>query len=230
MNLDNLKEMAIVLAYAVPITPDEKFPFICVHPFTNSPVHFPKDGTPCDLTNESEKERWLVELKENIMSTKNFSTLWTMIGDNWKLTYLKYTKNYFSKSEFANYLAEAWVLAENPNADANCSHNTLIKWFRNADKKFLMVKDDYDIWINLPDSLKVYRGVGVSRNKMGLSWTFDKNKAIWFAQRFNYGNQKGYLLEGVIEKKNILAYFNTRGEKEVVADYTKIEFIKKIEV
>lgn len=230
MDLNNLKEMAITLAYAVPITPNKDFPFICVHPFTDSTVCFLKNGTPCDLTSEPEKELWLTELKKVIMSIKNFSTLWIMIGNNWKLTYLKYTKNYFSKSEFANYLADAWVLAENPNTDVNCSHETLIKWFRNADKKSLMEKDDYDIWINFPDSLKIYRGVGVSRNEKGLSWTFDKDEATWFAQRFNYSNQHGHLLEGVIEKKNILAYFNTRGEKEVLADYTKIESIKKFEV
>lgn len=93
-----------------------------------------------------------------------------------------------------------------------------------------MKKDDYNTWQRLPDSLKIYRGVGVSRNEKGLSWTNDKNTALWFAQRFNYGDKHGYLLEGTVCKKDILAYFNTRNEKEVLVDYKKVNSIKNIEM
>lgn len=230
MNLDKLKEMAIMLAYAVPITPHEKFPFLCLHPFTNSTVVCFKDMTFCDLKDELQNKRWFTELKETILYINDFSVLWMMIGDNWKLTYLKYAIDYFEDSEFAEYLADAWVLAENPNNDVNCSLDLLIKWFRRAEKKSLMTEKDYHTWTNIPHSMKIYRGVGVNRNEKGLSWTNDVDTAIWFANRFNHGEERGILLEAVVDKENVLAYFNTRGEKEVLVDYKKIKSIKELDL
>ena len=40
LGIDKLKEMAITLAYTVPVKHNKQFPFICSHPFTNSPVKF----------------------------------------------------------------------------------------------------------------------------------------------------------------------------------------------
>lgn len=62
------------------------------------------------------------------------------------------------------------------------------------------------------------RGVAVHRNPEGISWTQDLKTAQWFAQRFDSHKLQGYVRTGIIDKKHILAYFDDRGEKEIVVD------------
>ena len=76
-----------------------------------------------------------------------------------------------------------------------------------------MTKDDYEYYKNLPDKIKIYRGVAKGRNPKGISYTDKKETAEWFMNRFG---KDGYLIEKEVDKKDIAAYFNTRGEKEIV--------------
>lgn len=79
------------------------------------------------------------------------------------------------------------------------------------------------------DTVTIYRGVKVN-NYCGLSWTIDKNVAEWFARRFGHNGDKCYIFTGIINKKDILALFNSRNEKEVVCDYRKIKNIQCEEI
>lgn len=45
-----------------------------------------------------------------------------------------------------------------------------------------------------------------------MSWTQDLEKTEWFSRR--YGT--GYVLEGLVQKKDVSAFFDRRGEKEIV--------------
>ena len=58
----------------------------------------------------------------------------------------------------------------------------------------------------------------------------DKNVAEWFARRFGHNGDKCYIFTGIINKKDILALFNSRNEKEVVCDYRKIKNIQCEEI
>jgi hypothetical protein len=95
--------------------------------------------------------------------------------------------------------------------------------FKKADKKILMTEEDYEVFMSLPDEIVVYRGVAVGRNPNGLSWTDDYEKAKWFSNRFNTEKEVGYIQKAVVQKKNVLAYFNTRHEKELVCDIRKTQ-------
>ncbi len=57
-----------------------------------------------------------------------------------------------------------------------------------------------------------------------MSWTLDRNKAVWFAQRYSVLTELGApkLAEATVRKRDILAYFNGRKEKEVVVDSSKL--------
>ena len=67
---------------------------------------------------------------------------------------------------------------------------------------------------NLPDEFAVYRGFQGRREK-GIAWTTDREKAVWFANRFavldRFGEPK--LLTGVARKEDVLGYFTGRGGK-----------------
>ncbi len=65
----------------------------------------------------------------------------------------------------------------------------------------------------LPDTLVIYRGVEPQGTELGMSWTTDRDKAVWFARRFN---GRGKVLKTEIAKSSALAYFTGRGESEIV--------------
>ena len=145
--------------------------------------------------------------------------MFNYIRKQYKLTFLRDTKQYLSSKDFANLFREAWITSENPNDDVNVKIRTLVSWYKNSNKKYLMEEDDFNVYNNLEDEFTIYRGVGINRNPKGLSWTMNKEKAQWFANRFG-GN--GYIETAKINKKDVLAYFNSRGEEEIVADVYKL--------
>ena len=88
-------------------------------------------------------------------------------------------------------------------------------------------KQEFNLFSQFPKTVKVYRGTKFEDYK-ALSWTLDKQKAVWFSERFLKNNEKGIVYEAEIDRDYILAYFNGRDEKEVVLDYKKIKNINKI--
>lgn len=214
-DLQMVKDISKCLFDAVPINFND---FIIQHPYISS-AFTTYNGK---LINLSDKNVFL-ETRQNIFNIIDKYDLYAnyyLVNSPWKLTWLKYTKDYISNSEFSELLADAWVTQENPNDDKNVSRRTAISWFKHADKKKLMTEEDFKIYKSLPDKIKVYRGVSVGRVELGLSWTANKQKAQWFQHRFDeaHGTKKGYLLEALVDKKDILAYFNTRGEDELVVN------------
>lgn len=69
-----------------------------------------------------------------------------------------------------------------------------------------------------PEAIPVWRGVAHRQSIEGMSWTLDKDRAIWFAKRFAGGEgRQPLLVEGTVSKKDVLAYFSNRNESEIVA-------------
>ena len=79
-------------------------------------------------------------------------------------------------------------------------------------KENFMSEEDKAFFNSLPDQITIYRG-HQSKNAKGLSYTLDKDKALWFANRFK-GN--GTVKEIIIDKKKVFAYTNERDEKEII--------------
>lgn len=77
-----------------------------------------------------------------------------------------------------------------------------------------MSKMEQKIFSELPDQVIAYRGVSSSAYKYGFSWTLDKKVAFWYADRCGSNNSCVY--EGAFDKKDILCYFDTRNEAEIV--------------
>jgi len=65
----------------------------------------------------------------------------------------------------------------------------------------------------------------------GISWTLDYNKAEWFARRFLVeGNGVGMVAEAICKPKDVIGYFESRGEKEIVVDPSKIRILRSQEI
>ncbi len=71
----------------------------------------------------------------------------------------------------------------------------------------------------------VYRGVagnGAQRRLRGLSWTADKEKAIWFAERYHkHGVSDPAVFQAEIPAALVYAYDNGREEQEFICDIKK---------
>lgn len=229
-NNEKCIEEALALMYAVPITPNKEFPFICSHPFTTSTVTAIKDEKgEIKMVNlvesEEDKEAFLKSRAEVIKNSDFIHILYALIEKPYKMFYLKCCKKYLSNEEFSDCLREVWVLVENPNDDVNVPLREIAKWFETADKKSLMVEEDYKVYSNLPDEFDIYRGVSVGRNPKGFSWTRSLKVATWFANRFG----KGYVQKAHIRKEEVLAYFNTRNEDEYIVNSFNLTNIEKID-
>lgn len=97
-------------------------------------------------------------------------------------------------------------------------------WKADAPKRHLvMTQSDRAAFSRLPKKVRVYRGHDFSYGRLGLSWTTDRKKAIWFAHRTN---RIPYLSMAMAPKDKIYAYFNGRDEKEIVIDTDNLSNIE----
>lgn len=227
-DMNELKTMAKSLFMAVPIEADKHCGHFCQHPFTNQ-IHgvrlvgeFPEI---IDYTTEKGFEIFKNQTFEMIDLAKKPFDIIILLNKAYYMTFLKFAEPYLSKEDFSEQLRECWVQQEYPNRDNNVNHRTLIKWFRNASNKVLMEKEELSKLKELKskceaEELTLYRGVELDGKPNGLSWTTNKDKAVWFSQRFNSGTSKVYKLV-VKNPSNILAYLDNRNEAEVIVDTFK---------
>lgn len=225
-NLDEVKDVAKMFLY-LPIKIDEKFsPLLCVHhPFLSSSiVTIPSKGlNMVDVLQDSEALTEYQTFMENQIDDGDLHKVYGLVRKPYKLAFIKYCEQYLSDKDLAELFADAWVSSENPNQDVNCSISYLVKLFKKCNKEYLMQSEDYAVYNSLPDEFSIYRGVAVGRNPKGLSWTQNLEKAKWFANRFNTETKKGYVQVGIAKKEHVLAYFNTRGEDEIVYNSKKLD-------
>ncbi len=66
----------------------------------------------------------------------------------------------------------------------------------------------------MPATMVIWRGVKTRDMGHGMSWTRARAKAVWFACRFT---DAGYLWKAEVRREHVLAYFEGRGEQEIVA-------------
>lgn len=222
-NLSKIKETAKLFLH-LPIQLDENLhPLLCVHhPFISS-------CTTCidhELVNILESPERLQDYNKHMeeeIDSGDLCKIYMLIRAPYRLTFLKHCEPYLSPKDLAEYFADAWVSTENPNQDVNCPINYLIKMFKKCDKKHLMTEEDYQVYEQLPETFPIYRGVAVGRNPKGLSWTQNLKTAQWFAHRFDREDKKGYIQMGMAKKEDVLAYFNTRNEDEIVYNSRRLQ-------
>lgn len=232
-NLDKIKEATKLLAKSVSVTSVPEFDMLSTHPFTESVIWYKKFseaylGSGKIEPNKIAKEidlrvpetfsAWLEEFNAIVDKAKTVVEVYMLWRTPYKLLFVKMCQELLSDKELAEYLADAWVTEDNPNMDVNVSRREALELFKKCKKTYLMTPEDYQYYKNLPDQITVWRGVGVGRTKYGLSWTDDEEKAKWFMNRWNAAGEQGTMLRATVDKKDVVAYFNTRNEKEILLD------------
>ena len=231
-DLNGIKTIANAFLY-LPIKETDLGPMFVEHPFFSSGIiaKMTDDNSFFAinlLENPQALEKELEILTEKIRNS-DLQGIWYLILVKYKMTFLKYIQPYLSKKDFFFFFSDAWVSSENPNQNVNVSTKTAASWFRAADKRYLMDDKEFRVWQELPEHFQIFRGVAVGRNPQGLYWTRNIKTAKWFAQRFDKTEATGYVQTTMIYRKQALAYFNARGEDELVVDPSRLfisEFTK----
>lgn len=225
-NLDKVKEVAIMFLYLEPTY--KEIPIFVAHPFFDS--SFLMDYETHNMYNIFEdtdifnKNRMFME--KLIKKETSLYSIIIMICKPYQLTFFKYIKDYLSEEDFSKLLISSWTSTEFNTNDKNVTLREFVSWFKKANKSYMMDESELKVFNDLPEEVVIYRGVGNRKYKNGMSWTLNKNKAIWFSKRFNFDDKHVY--QGIIAKKDILVYTNQRDEQEIIVDYKKIKNIGEI--
>lgn len=207
----------------MPVEETEYSPIVVQHPIFESGFSYVNDAM-TDITTPEGFAAVAKQVEKDIDRIDDVLGCVNILRRSYYLTFLKFAKESLSLTDFSILLGKFWTEEENPNGDVNVPVSLSARWFETADKQALMDEDEYDIYKSLPETFTVYRGVTPGRNPDGMSWTRDLSKADWFSRRFG----EGYVLEGVANKKDILAFFSRRGEEEVVIEAGKVENKKEL--
>ena len=99
--------------------------------------------------------------------------------------------------------------------------------FHSADRPALLAAGDP---LPGPGPFVVFRGVagrGAKRRLRGLSWTADRDKAVWFAKRFaKDGAADPAVFQSEIEAARVYAYCDERKEQEFICDVEGCKLVK----
>lgn len=117
--------------------------------------------------------------------------------------------------QYWHNLASIWMDSENIRQNPRVWQQLLRS--KRGSREAIMDAEELAALEAMPGLIPVYQGHTLKRHD-GWSWTTDKAKAEWFAQRFSdFESSPPMLTEGVVLKRSVIAYFTGRGESEIVA-------------
>ena len=204
----------------------EKVGFICHHPYI---------GQIATVVNENGKlvlkdvrnEKDLEDIRQNIIKTIDTVTGYLqfihIIRPPYLPAFFKFTRRFLNAYDYSSFLGSMWTIVEFPNVDDNITASEFVKIFRRADKALLMDEDEQKQYSALPEEITVYRGIRGRGSLKALSWTTDMAQAEWFAKRWD---KNGKVYSATVDKEDVLAVFTSRGESELVVDFTELSDIK----
>lgn len=231
-NLEKCKEMAINFLYLDIDTSSEFAPAIVSHPFFESAFNVAENGELVDILEDKKGYQSVINVtKKKIEKISDYEYFFMLITKPYRMVFLKYTMPFLDKEDFSKALISTWISDERANSNCNVTKRELLNYFQKASREYLMNKEELEIYKQLDDVVTVYRGVSEynKNNIKVLSWTLDKEKAEWFANRWK---TIGYVYQAKINKNDIIAFCDQRAEKEIIVNYNKlydIELVNTIE-
>lgn len=133
----------------------------------------------------------------------------------WRLEALLDVADEMTDIEYWKTVADVWTDSEN-------IWQNLVEWTellsdRRPGHEAMMTEDEKMALWAMPDEITIWRGHR-DWNQDGWSWTVDRDKAVWFARRLAAEDDEMYVTEARVDKADVVAYFEGRGESEVVVD------------
>lgn len=214
-SLKAIKGVAIDLLWLKP-EPVPELPFLVRHPyFQNNVTVLPHSNQLIDIIQDEEALQKVSKLmQEQIEKSKSVMKIFMLLLPQYRLTFFKYVNQYLSDEDFKDMLLYSWIMVEKPSNDANVTQSEILKWFRQL-----------NYVSNLSGVVEIYRGVTDESGRNGISWTLNKEKAEWFANRFK---ENGIVYRAKVKASNILYYIDDRDEDEIIVDPKKLMQIEKL--
>jgi hypothetical protein len=116
-----------------------------------------------------------------------------------------------SDTKYWTLLGSIWTDTENQWQNLEVWKKLLSS--KRSNRHYLSGEEGDQLLRSLPEEVTIYRGCQPGLNEGGLSWTLDKGKAKFFANRFG---EEGIILEKKISKSSIIAVLLGRNESEVI--------------
>lgn len=130
--------------------------------------------------------------------------------------------------QYWHNLSSIWIDSENIRQNPRVWEQLLRS--KRPEREAIMDDEEREALAAMPGLIVVYQGHTKKRHD-GWSWTTDKAKAEWFAQRFSdFESSAPMLTQGVVYKRSVVAYFTGRGESEIVAPRTAVKERKVTEL
>jgi len=150
---------------------------------------------------------------EKAIAEKNFNQIIYLHERPYRLQAFIQIAPQLSDTKYWSILSGIWTDTEN-------QWQNLEQWkellsANRSSRHYLMDESEVQLLNSLPEFVKIYRGCVKGLNEDGLSWTLDKAKAEFFANRFS---KEGIILEREIPKSEIIAVLLGRGESEVICE------------
>lgn len=122
-----------------------------------------------------------------------------------------------------------WVWSDSENIHQNWNEWREV-WEARGGSIEALDADDRAAFEALPDEVEVWRGIDASvGNPEGMSWSLDREKAQWFANRWSSkSGHEAALYRAKVAKRDILAVFMGRGESEVVVFPESLKEVERV--
>jgi hypothetical protein len=138
----------------------------------------------------------------------------------YRLEYFTEIQNRMTDEDYWSILASIIVDSENLWQYDTLLRMLLCNPMRMSSRHLLMDENEREALVALPEEFTIWRGCRW-QNRFGLSWTTDKDKAIWFAKRL--GCEKPRLHSGTVAKPDVIAHFLGREENEIFVIHNRLK-------
>lgn len=132
----------------------------------------------------------------------------------WRIQAIQQYADRMSDAEFWEAVGHAWQDSENI-WEAEDDWLDLLDCGR-PEQSRMMEDEEREKLALMPEEFRVYRGFYMRSRQEALSWTVNRSKAEWFAQRLLPPGAVPRVAEGLVRRDNVIAYFDGRGEEEIV--------------
>ena len=173
---------------------------------------------------------------DKAIEQQNWDKVFMLVEKPFRLNWLEENIDLIKDDkQYYNFLKDAYMMTEFPMNGFSNYRDLLDLFYARKNSKLMLDKDELELLNSLPNEVKIWRGVKVDDvlddDNIGLSFTLNKDKAIWFAERFSQaGVSQAILIEAVVNRFDILSIFLNRDEEEVIVNPEDIKIKKIIEL
>lgn len=157
----------------------------------------------------------VIDFLLNNIDQQNYNKLW--LGPEYFPLIVKHFAKKMSDREYWQFISQNYVMY-NPKVHFLPESAFNVFKSKRPERHYLMSKRAKTYLNSLPEILTIYRGMSVLEYDAQLfrySWTLSKKVATFFAGKY-HSTQDCVVVSMQVEKNKVIAYFESRNEKEVI--------------